>query len=186
MWIFLIRHWKVKNNINGVLNWWETDQDLSKQWLKEFDDIKFVDQIQKLNLDIIFTSSLKRAVQTAYKCNEILSNNINITIDSRLNEQYFGDFAWCKIETIKNMYNIQDYKSLAFLYRNNNWSWESWDQFTSRIKSFFDEIFCDDKNVLVVAHGGVYKAYLYLYQNLSIDEVFTKNCSIKNLELVKL
>ncbi len=185
--LYFIRHAKVKNNIENCLNWWWSDQDLYIEAFDEFYDNKFIDKLKSLDLDLIYSSSLKRAYQTADKINEILDSNIPIIKDSRLNEQDYWEFEWLLVEDLLEKYSL-NYSNISYLYRTENKYWESWDGFTKRVKDFINYIskYSYNKNILLVSHWWTYRAILYLINSLPLSEAFRKDSFIKNLEIKEL
>lgn len=184
MWFYFLRHWKVWNNLDWFLNGWEENQELSNQWLKDFEDANFQEKLKKLNIDKIFSSKLIRAIQTSQKVAEIIWYNKNIIKDNRLNEQMYWEFSWKKVDDLLEKYNCNK-TQLSYIYRTKNENWETWEEYVSRIRSFLidntKEI--NNKNVLVVAHWWVYKALISIIHWKSLKQILDEKEWLDNLWL---
>ena len=185
MTVYFIRHWKVENNKNRVVNGSEDDQNLSEEWLQELETKSFVENMKSLDIDIIYTSALKRWIQTWTKINQIIEKDIPLVYDQLLNEQSLWEFAGRAHDDITRENNLTK-EELSKFYRTQNKKWESWEQFVSRVKSFFDYIKDVDENILVVSHGWVYRAYLYHYCDYWLDESLAKKYQLENLEFIRI
>ena len=144
--IFLTRHgqtdWNVQKKVMGRCD--EPLNDKGKEQAKETRD-----NLKNINIDLIICSPLQRAKQTA----EIISENRNIPIiyDNRIIERDFGEFEG---KETKNF----DFHGYWNYYKNEQYEQaENIQMFFERIYDFLDDIIkkYNDKNVLIVAHGGV-------------------------------
>ena len=85
--IFVVRHgqteWNVLKKMQG-----SADIELNEKGLSQAQDT--ADMLSSETFDVIFSSALKRAKQTA----EIINNSrgLNIIFDDRLRERNFGEF----------------------------------------------------------------------------------------------
>ena len=100
-------------------------------------------------IDLIISSPLKRALQTAEIINK--NKNIPLIIDERISERDFGEFEG---------------KSTTDFDFNGFWSYKQNQEYETaeNIKAFFDRVysFLDDiktkyngKRILIVSHGGI-------------------------------
>jgi broad specificity phosphatase PhoE len=87
---------------------------------------KIAEKLKNENFDKIYSSSLKRAKQTAEIINKF--HNKKIIFDERIKEH-------------------QNYM-------------EGKDQFVERVNNFFEDIKKENKNILIVSHGGVIMTFL--------------------------
>lgn len=136
------------------------------------------EKLKEYKIDLIISSPLKRACETAKIINE--TKNLEIIYDDRLLERDFGEFEGLD-------YN-ERYEALLWDYYENK-EYEK----TERMDNFFKRIYdlCNeikekykDKNILLVTHGGV-SAVLNCYYNNNIPKgplnekgIFLKNCEI--------
>ena len=83
--IYVVRHgqtdWNKENKLQG-----NTDIELNDNGRKQALDLK--GELKNIDYDIIISSPLKRAIQTA----ELINNNKPIIIEDNLRERSFGDF----------------------------------------------------------------------------------------------
>lgn len=186
--IFFIRHWKTDNNIQWLANWWESDQDLSLEWLRDFENPNFKELILWLNIEKMYYSPLKRTLQTALKIKDIyLSVNKSILLEENewLKEQLYWEFTGRSFEDILKDYPKLSFDKISYIYRLENTKWESWDVFVDRVyKSYIDiKNWNLDKNILLVAHWWTYRALCYKLMNQDLDNVLNRSNWLKNLEI---
>lgn len=145
--------------------------------------------IKNEKIDLIITSSLKRAKETA----EIINENFDIEIieDSRLMERNFGFFEGIAKNERKKLKAINPEINDIWDY-NKNISMkniETMKDFCNRISESLDEIInkYKDKNILIVTHGGVstvIKCYFLKYPLQYINDR-EKVKGLKNCEVVE-
>ena len=130
-----------------------------------------------VKFDVIYSSPLSRAKKTAEIINE--KHDAELVLDKRLMEIYGGTSQgqclgdWSADE-------IKD------LHENpKKFGAESSAELCARVEQFFKEIESSDKNILIVAHGGVYRA-LYRYLNhiegYHFEMEKTQNATFKKLK----
>jgi alpha-ribazole phosphatase len=130
---------------------------------------KLLDFLYKIEPDIIYSSPLTRARQTA----EIISNHFNksFIISDDLKEIDFGDWEGCSFSELESS-NKTDYKK----YLNNPGSFtpkngESINSLIGRSQKFIDILLKNDqKTTYIVTHGGPIKASLINFMNMPIDK----------------
>ena len=127
------------------------------------------------NLDIIISSPMLRAKETAMKVAERC--NIPIIIDERLREWNYGEFEG------KSRY-IDGFaeNKLEFAVRMGK-SGESLIQLSHRVYSALDDIIekYNNKNVLIVSHGGVCRVIETYFNDMTAKEFsgwFMGNCQL--------
>lgn len=98
-----------------------------------------ISYINSLNIDIIYCSELKRAVQTS----KIIANQLNLPIrtDSRLNERSLGSLEGL----MKNLDLLENCSSLESEYN-----------ISKRMKFFFKDL-PKNKNILLISHSALFK-----------------------------
>lgn len=177
--------WNVLGKIQG-----QTDIELNdngRQQAKETGEL-----IKNENIDIIITSPLKRAKETA----KIINENFNVTIieDNRLMERNFGKSEGLTKDDRRKLKEINPEVNDVWNYNKNidfN-GMETMQDFCNRIYKFLDEIINKYryKNILIVTHGGVsvpIKCYFMKYplENLCDRDAVKglKNCEITKFEI---
>ena len=125
------------------------------------------EQLKNQNIDVIYSSPLSRAKQTAEIINQY--HNKPILIDDRINEIELGNLTG-----ITRDYKIIDsLEDPAYAKAHNA---EDFDTFYKRCVDFYNSIENTEQNVLIVAHSGVgYQLKKYL--KLNKDNIVS-NCEI--------
>ena len=130
-------------------------------------------------LDVIFSSPLIRAVETAQAAADACG--VPVITDERLMERNFGDFEGTTVNTDAD----QDCRyNFAYKYPNG----ESYLEVAVRVYNFLDEIRAKyaDKNVMIVAHGGVCRIIRTYCTNMTDDEFYAfshPNCAVVEYEI---
>ena len=172
--LYVVRHgetiWNVEKRVQGV-----TDIPLTEKGKKEAEELQ--DLISTLNIDVVVSSPLERAKDTA----KILTNNsLPINTDDRIKERDWGMNEGALIDTVdrwdcwdvilntkvQNIECIQD-----FMYRVS--------EFIEDIKNRYK-----DKNVLVVTHSAVSRVIHYLLGTIPEDGDLSK-INIPNLRIIE-
>ncbi len=180
MWLIKInvkicwRYGEVNHNLYGLYN--REDEDLNKNGIKQAEELK--EKIKAINYYLIISSPLSRAKHTA----DIINiDNKNIIIDDRLKERDPGGLSRQPLE-VTNREEYWNYYTTVQYGTSENIK-----EFFNRIYNFLDELKTKDyKNVLIVGHSGVSKAFSGYFNGI-IDGKFLnrglKNCEIKEYEL---
>ena len=144
--IYLTRHgqtdWNVQKKVMG-----RCDEPLNETGLKQAEETR--KSLLNTKIDIILCSPLQRAKKTAEVINT--GRNIPIVYDERIIERDFGEFEGKETKDF-DFYGYWNY------YKNEQYeSAENIQSFFERIYGFLDDVKgkYKDKNVLIVAHGGV-------------------------------
>ncbi len=182
--ILVTRHGQTNWNVIGKLQG-QTDIELNDTG--RLQAIETGKLIKNEKIDLIITSPLKRAKETA----EIINKNFNVTIieDKRLMERYWGKSEGLTKEQIKEQKRENPLVDDVWNYNKNvefN-NMENMHDFCKRIYEFLDEIMSKykDNNILLVTHGGVsvpIKSYCMKYPLEKIvdrEEIKgLKNCEV--------
>ena len=104
--------------------------------------------------------------------------NIPIKTDDRIKEFYAGRVEGTKIS------EWDEETREKFFANPENYGAETWEQFYNRVVSFYKEIENTEKNILVVAHNGVYRN-IYRYIN-NIDSYHFQIDRLKNSAIVPI
>lgn len=133
--------------------------------------------LKNTKLDVIYSSPLQRAKVTADTINT--HHNVEVICDDRLKELYLGDrqgvvLRDCSKDELDEFF--KDPKKFGA---------ESYDELCSRVEDMYKSIeqMGKTKNILIVAHGGVYRAIARYIMGL--DSVHSEKIqSLKNCEVV--
>ena len=183
--IYFIRHgetiWNKEKKIQG-----KSDIPLN-EYGKKLAHIT-ADAMKGINFDIVYSSPLIRAKQTA----EILINNRNLVIneDSRLTEMCFGEEEGANISDI---YSHPEMKLYNFIHNPENYippvGGETFEELYHRCKSFIEDIILPAENkyesMLVVGHGALIRGFIHSINNRPSKDfwnIIHKNCSVTIVE----
>ncbi len=183
--ILLIRHgqseWNKLNLFTGFKN-----IELSDQGIKEAD--KAGQNFKNLNIkfDIVFTSKLKRAQETA----KIILKNLNqwdhlyeegkIKTDINLNERDYGDLTGLNKKETADKFGEEQVHKWRRGYSDQPPNGESLEDVVRRVKIYFEESInpaiqsADNNNILIAAHGNSLRALLIvmnIYDSSNINSV---------------
>lgn len=144
--IYIVRHgqtaWNASKKIQG-----RVDIELNEEGIRQAQEAR--EQLQNIKLDMIYSSPLMRAKQTAQIINE--KHNLSIIEEPRIIERGFGDLEGTHISEM----NFEDFWNP--LKSENYPTCERPDWFFERVQSLIKELVEQhaDKEILLVCHGGV-------------------------------
>lgn len=178
--IYVTRHgqtdWNVRKKVMG-----KCDEPLNDNGIKQAQTTR--DKIAGTKIDLIISSPLLRARQTAEIINEALK--APIVYDDRISERDFGEFEGLEQKDF-------DFGGYWNYYKNDHYEQaENIRDFFARIYAFLDDILQKDpdKNIMLVAHGGVsIPVNCYFSKNIPhgslVDAgLVLANCEVKSYEL---
>jgi broad specificity phosphatase PhoE len=168
--IYLVRHGQCESNVIGRYNF--VNEDINEVGIKQAEDLRT--RIKDIDYDIVISSPLIRALHTAKIIN---ANEKEILTDERLVERKHGSLEGKSIE-------VTDREDYWNYYTNTKYGTEeSIIDLCNRVEEFLDELKTKDyKNVLIVAHSGVSKAF-YVYFNGIPEDGKLLNLGLKNTEV---
>lgn len=145
---------------------------------------KTAEGMKEVHFDIIYTSPLCRAVETA----RIITGRSDFIADDRLKEIGFGAGEGVKSETLGDAFSNFFFAPEKYIPPQGG---ETYEELKKRAADFLCErIFPErelSKNVLIVAHGAVNKALMLVLKNLEIKDIwkgeFQKNCCVNAYDL---
>ena len=172
--LYVVRHgetiWNVERKVQGVTDIPLTDKGMSEA--KELQDL-----ISTLNIDVVISSPLERARETA---NILIDSTLPINTDDRIKERDWGMNEGALIDTVD--------------------TWDCWDvilntkvqnieciqDFMYRVSSFIEyiKIRYSDKNVLIVTHSAVSRVVHYLLGTIPEDANLSR-INIPNLRIIE-
>lgn len=164
--LYVTRHGETEWNVEKRLQGWG-DSPLTESGIKRAH--LFKDLVADVEFDIIYTSTQKRAIDTA----QIIKGTRDIPMVEleEIRELGFGNWEGLTLTEIKEKDGelFDTYISNPLLY--NPSSGESISDLFKRVKVTLDKIENkEDKNVLIVSHGVTIKAIIALLKNLAIDD----------------
>ena len=155
--IYVVRHGRVPSNDRKIIGG-RGDEELTEVGIKQAESVR--DKLQDVNFDAIFSSNVRRAVQTA----EIINiNGLDIKLDERLAEREPGTALGKSRKDIdKAIWNSMS------LDRTPEGA-ETLKAGVIRTKAFLDEIHSkyQGKKVLIVTHNFICKCIWMLENNIT-------------------
>lgn len=176
--LYVIRHGFTNCNKNGLYNGLH-DEDINDDGILQA--TKSIPDIEKLDINLIFCSPLKR---TKHTCQIINTKGIPVIYDNRLVERTLGELDLTS--TNSNIFDkvFSNYYSTTYVQ-----GMETYKELFNRVQNFLDDLSKNytDKNVLIVTHGGVARAIHFCFNEIPTDgdiSVFRqKNCEVIEYEL---
>lgn len=172
--LYLVRHGETNKNKYGLIQG-ITEADLSEKGIE--DAKKLQDLVASLDVDVVISSPLRRALDTA----KIITNNkYPINIDDRIIER---DWGLCEGASIDEVDTV---KCWNFSINTKDNAIECVQDFMKRISEFLEEIRIKykDKKVLVVSHSAVLRAMHYAINGIPEDKDMSK-IDIPNLRILE-
>lgn len=172
--LYVVRHGETIRNKLGLIQG-QTEWDLTEKGIKDAEELR--DTVDKLDIDVVISSPLKRAVDTA---SIITSNKYPINIDDRIIERNWGMCEGAHIEEVDTV------KCWNFHINTDNNKIERVQDLLARVSEFLEDIKVKykDKNVLVVTHSAVLRAIHYCLHPIPEDGDMSK-IEIPNLRLIE-
>jgi len=164
----MVRHGQTKLNYKLVLQG-HMHGELDETGVKQ--SRAAAEEISKMNISVIYSSDLKRAVSTA----EYIQKKIGVQLftDSRLRERNLGIFEGLTLDEIKRKYP-GEYKIYTDLYPDPDFivpEGESIKQMFARLISFLNPIAADNpgKKIAIVTHSGPLDVIFRWVLNIPFD-----------------
>ena len=144
------------------------------------------DRLSTQPIDIVYSSDLQRATETAKMIMQKSGYKPDLHLDSRLREMNFGAWEGLTYKEIKqsNPTALAAWKADVSTTAAPNG--ETLNQLSARVQSFLDDVRAQhaDKTVLLVAHGGVLQTLLCLALNLKPTMYWQFHLSLASLSEV--
>ena len=172
--LILIRHGQSEWNALNQFTGWK-DPDLTAKGIEEAHNAGRIINNLKINFDLVFTSALKRAQNTA----EIILKEINQPLSTiknqALNERNYGDLAGLNKDDARKRWGDEQVHIWRRSYDIPPPGGESLKDTGERVLPFFmKEILphvCEGKNVLVAAHGNSLRSLIKFLDNISDEDI---------------
>jgi broad specificity phosphatase PhoE len=142
--IIMVRHGETKGNRDGIIQG-QTDGDLNELGILQAKRV--AERLKDEKVDLVFSSDLKRAYDTA-KLITKYHENVPFTIEKSLRERSHGVYEGKKGDELDWSIQVEGQESIEELIK--------------RAKDFIDKIYleCNDKSVIFVCHNGIGKALI--------------------------
>ncbi|RFU60660.1 histidine phosphatase family protein [Peribacillus glennii] len=180
--IYLTRHGQTEWNVEGRMQGWGNGE-LTEKGIN--DAIALGQRLKDIPIDTIYSSTSKRAFQTA----DLIKGERNIPIvkDDLFREMSFGDWEGRIRQEIEKEYT-EEFKvfwETPHLYNRN--SGELFSHVLERAQTSFEKIIGDHRTgtVLVVTHSIFLRVLLSYIKNLPLDKLFNQNAP-GNTSLTKI
>ena len=172
--LILIRHGQSEWNALNQFTGWK-DPDLTAKGIEEAHNAGRIINNLKINFDLVFTSALIRAQNTA----EIILKEINQPLSTiknqALNERNYGDLAGLNKDDARKRWGDEQVHIWRRSYDVPPPGGESLKDTGERVLPFFmKEILphvCEGKNVLVAAHGNSLRSLIKFLDNISDEDI---------------
>ena len=172
--LILIRHGQSEWNALNQFTGWK-DPDLTAKGIEEAHNAGKIIKDLKINFDLVFTSALVRAQNTA----EIILKEINQPLSTiknqALNERNYGDLAGLNKDDARKRWGDEQVHIWRRSYDIPPPGGESLKDTGERVLPFFiKEILphvCDGKNILVAAHGNSLRSLIKFLDNISDEDI---------------
>lgn len=179
--LFLIRHGETDYNKEGKYCSF-TDITLNGKGILQVFELQ--KKIKDISPDIIFSSSHKRALQTA----EILFPQKKIELAEELKELNFGLWEGLNYQEIYQRYRELYTKWLSDFYKYTPPQGERMEDFEKRIVNFLNKVSCNysGRKIVFVTHGGVIKVlsrYLSIRESHDFWKIDVEPASISHFKL---
>ena len=172
--LILIRHGQSEWNALNQFTGWK-DPDLTAKGIEEAHNAGKIINNLKINFDLVFTSALIRAQNTA----EIILKEINQPLSTiknqALNERNYGDLAGLNKDDARKRWGNEQVHIWRRSYDIPPPGGESLKDTGERVLPFFmKEILphvCEGKNILVAAHGNSLRSLIKFLDNISDEDI---------------
>lgn len=148
--LYIVRHGETDYNQKKILQG-KTDTSLNQTGINQA--LKMKEKLKHISFDIIISSPLKRALETAY----LIAKEQPIKTDSRLEERNLGNYEGKPVSNFTNKKQYDNYFENCTLE-----SVESIQDLMKRVEDFIQELKQNhsEKTVLLVTHAGWISAFM--------------------------
>lgn len=176
--IYLIRHGESEANISNY-HQGQLDTNLTQRGVEQAEKLAL--RFKDINdFEIIYSSDLKRAHLTAQHIHKFHKDKSLLT-DEKLRERDFGEFHG-KDKSTHNWDDLEE-KNL-FLRKPKNA--ENFFDHKKRVEEFLEKVLEENKNCIIVSHGGTTRILLHLLGQLPKEDFFTTKSKTKNASITKV
>ena len=173
--LILIRHGQSEWNALNQFTGWE-NPDLTDKGVNEAINAAKIIKELGIKFDSVFSSSLIRAQRTgSIILKELNQEKINIRKDKSLNERFYGDLQGMNKDECKKRFGEDQVQIWRRSYDKGPPGGETLKETGERVLPYFiKEILpqvCDNKNVLVAAHGNSLRSLIKYLDKISDEDI---------------
>ena len=172
--LILIRHGQSEWNALNQFTGWK-DPDLTAKGIEEAHNAGRIINNLKINFDLVFTSALIRAQNTAEIILKEINQSLSTIKNQALNERNYGDLAGLNKDDARKRWGDEQVHIWRRSYDIPPPGGESLKDTGERVLPFFmKEILpcvCKGKNVLVAAHGNSLRSLIKFLDNISDEDI---------------
>ena len=172
--LILIRHGQSEWNALNQFTGWK-DPDLTTTGIEEAHNAGKIINNLKINFDLVFTSALIRAQNTAEIILKEINQSLSTIKNEALNERNYGDLAGLNKDDARERWGDEQVHIWRRSYDVPPPGGESLKDTGERVLPFFmKEILphvCKGKNVLVAAHGNSLRSLIKFLDNISDEDI---------------
>ena len=172
--LILIRHGQSEWNALNQFTGWK-DPGLTAKGIEEAHNAGRIINNLKINFDLVFTSALVRAQNTAEIILEEINQSLSTIKNQALNERNYGDLAGLNKDDARKRWGDEQVHIWRRSYDIPPPGGESLKDTGERVLPFFmEEILphvCEGKNVLVAAHGNSLRSLIKFLDNISDEDI---------------
>ena len=186
--IIFVRHGQSEYNKNNVFTGWHDPgiTDVGKEQA-----VNTAKKIENEQIGVIYSSALKRAIQTSEIMKKIIKTDPPIVIEQNLNERDYGAWSGKNKEQIKNEIGIEKFIEIRRGWSIGPENGESLEDTSKRVGKFIEQIKIirkkdNFKNILVVCHGNTIRAatvFLGINNKENIKEYEIKTGNLLRYEM---
>lgn len=162
--LYFIRHAQTPSNLANIKQGVKIDEYLSTTGILDVQK-NLIPVVKFLNLDVLITSYLHRAEETAALLKQSLKNPIPLYHDYRFRERDFGSLSGKSQDEIKKLIPDYEEREKNQTYDYMPFGGETAEQVRFRVLSGVLDTATNysHKNVGVLTHGGVIRALLFYF-----------------------
>ena len=172
--LILIRHGQSEWNALNQFTGWK-DPDLTATGIQEAHNAGKIINSLEINFDLVFTSALIRAQNTAEIILKEINQSLSTIKNQALNERNYGDLAGLNKDDARKRWGDEQVHIWRRSYDIPPPGGESLKDTGERVLPFFmKEILphvCEGKNVLVAAHGNSLRSLIKFLDNISDEDI---------------
>ena len=172
--LILIRHGQSEWNALNQFTGWK-DPDLTTTGIEEAHNAGKIINNLKINFDLVFTSALIRAQNTAEIILKEINQSLSTIKNQALNERNYGDLAGLNKDDARKRWGDEQVHIWRRSYDVPPPGGESLKDTGERVLPYFmKEILphvCKGKNVLVAAHGNSLRSLIKFLDNISDENI---------------
>jgi len=165
---YITRHGETENNKKKISQGQRADSSLTEKGI--ISAKQKIKKLKNIEFDILISSDLGRAKETAKLINEEL--NLRLKFSKELREVDFGDFSGIKTDELRNMCP-QYKKKVDYIFPNG----ESYGQVRKRSINYIKNLEGKYNKVLLITHAGVIRGMFAFFKKIDYNNVLDMKIS---------